>query len=84
MSFNTCDVNSLTYELDDAGHHWALHLTEAKPLYHFTEMARYYVVFNGKTPEIYQSWHECSKHVLRVRNAIYKKYSNYEQAIRDF
>ena len=47
-------------------------------------MAGYYVVFNGKAPGIYQSWHECSKHVLGVRNAIYKKYSKYDQAIRDF
>ena len=33
---------------------------------------------------IYQSWHECSKHLLGVRNAIYKKYSNYDQAIRAY
>ena len=47
-------------------------------------MAVYYVVSNGKAPRIYLSWQECSKHVLGVRNAIYKKYSNYDQAVRDF
>ena len=47
-------------------------------------MAAYYVVFNGKAPGIYQGWHECSKHVLGVRNAIYKKYRNYDHAVRDF
>ena len=40
--------------------------------------------FNGKAPRIYLSWQECSKHVLSVRNAIYKMYSNYEQVVRDF
>jgi len=53
-------------------------------LFHFTEMVAYYVVFNGKAPGIYLSWLECSKHVLGVRNAIYKKYSNYEQVVRDY
>ena len=53
-------------------------------MFHFTEMVAYYVVFNGKAPGIYLSWLECSKHVLGVRNAIYKKYSNYEQVVRDF
>jgi viroplasmin and RNaseH domain-containing protein len=47
-------------------------------------MARCYVVFYGKTPGIYLTWHEYNKQVLRIRNAIYKKYSNYEQAVRDF
>jgi hypothetical protein len=47
-------------------------------------MVGYYVVFNGKARGIYQSWHECSKHILGVRNAIYKKYSNYDQVVRDF
>ena len=42
------------------------------------------MVFYGKTPGIYLTWHECSKQVLGVRNAIYKKYSNYEQVVRDF
>ena len=29
------------------------------------------------------TWHECSQHVLGYKNAIYKKYSNYEHAVRD-
>ena len=47
-------------------------------------MAVYYVVFNGNAPGIYLSWQGCSKHVLGVRNVIYKKYSNYAQAVRDY
>ena len=47
-------------------------------------MAGYYVVFNGKAPGIYLSWQDYSKHVLGVRNAIYKKYSTYEQVVRDY
>ena len=47
-------------------------------------MAVYYVVFNGNAPGIYLSWQGCSKHVLGVRNVIYKKYINYEQAVRDY
>jgi len=47
-------------------------------------MVAYYVVFNGKAPGIYLSWQDYSKHVLGVRNAIYKKYSNYDQAIRAY
>ena len=43
-----------------------------------------YVVFYGKTPGIYLTWHDCSKQVLGVKNAIYKKYSNYEQVVRDY
>ena len=30
------------------------------------------------------SWHEASKHVLGLKNAIHKKYNNYEHALRDF
>jgi viroplasmin and RNaseH domain-containing protein len=43
-----------------------------------------YVVFYGKKPRIYNSWHEASEHVLGVRNAIHKKYNNYDHALRDF
>ena len=38
----------------------------------------------GKKPRIYVSWHECSEQVLGFKNAIYKKYNNYEHALRDF
>jgi viroplasmin and RNaseH domain-containing protein len=43
-----------------------------------------YVVFKGKKSGIYMSWHECSEQVLVVKNAIHKKYNNYEHALRDF
>ena len=33
---------------------------------------------------IYVSWHECSEQVFGFKNAIYKKYNNYEHALRDF
>ena len=43
-----------------------------------------YVVFNGKKPGIYMSWHECSEQVLGFKNVIHKKYNNYDHALRDF
>ena len=43
-----------------------------------------YVVFNGKKPRIYMSWHEASEHVLGFKNSIHKKYNNYDHALRDF
>ena len=42
------------------------------------------MVFHGKQPGIYHTWHECSEQVLNVKNARHKKYSSYEQAVRDF
>jgi hypothetical protein len=50
----------------------------------FTEMAGYYVIFNGKAAGIYSSWRECAKHVLGVSNAIYQKYKTYDEAVREF
>ena len=47
-------------------------------------MSPYYVVFKGKNPRVYLTWHECSEQVLGFKNVIYKKCSNYEQAISDF
>ena len=47
-------------------------------------MAPCYVVFHGKQPGIYHTWYECSEQVLGVQNARHKKYSSYEQAVRDF
>ena len=41
-------------------------------------MGSCYVVFNGKKPGIYMSWHEASEHVLGFKNAIDKKYNNYD------
>jgi hypothetical protein len=47
-------------------------------------MGTCYVVFKGKNPGVYLTWHECSKQVLGFKNTIYKKYSSYEQAVVDF
>ena len=47
-------------------------------------MAPCYVVFEGYTPGIYFTWHECSLQVLGYSNARYKKYQNYEQALHDY
>jgi hypothetical protein len=43
-----------------------------------------YVVFEGKKPGIYFSWYECAKVVLRDSGAIYQKYNNYDDTLRDF
>jgi hypothetical protein len=47
-------------------------------------MVGYYVIFNGDHPRIYKSWAECSRLVLGVRGARYKKYSTFEEALREF
>ena len=43
-----------------------------------------YVVFKGKKPKIYMTWHEWNEQVLGFKNAIYKKYNNYDIAVSDF
>ena len=48
------------------------------------EMGPCYVVFKGKKPGIYMAWHECSEQVCGVKNAIYKKYNNYDIVWSDF
>jgi hypothetical protein len=30
------------------------------------------------------TWHECSQHVLGVEGSVYKKYNDYDRAVRDF
>ena len=40
----------------------------------------FYAVRFGKTPGIYTSWEECKKQVIGVKEAIYKKFSNKNQA----
>jgi len=47
-------------------------------------MAPCYVVFEGYTPGIYFTWHECSLQVFGYKNARYKKYQNYEQALHHY
>jgi viroplasmin and RNaseH domain-containing protein len=43
-----------------------------------------YVVFYRKKLGIYMSWHEASEHVFGFKNAIHKKYNNYDHSLRDF
>ena len=47
-------------------------------------MAPCYVVFEGRIPRIYWTWHECSLQVLGYSDARYKKYKNYDQALLDY
>ena len=47
-------------------------------------MAPCYVVFESYNPGIYFTWHECSLQVLGYKNARYKKYQNYEQALHHY
>lgn len=41
---------------------------------------RYYVVWNGKTPGIYQSWDECKEQIYGYNNAQYKSFPSIEEA----
>ena len=47
-------------------------------------MSPCYVVFEGRIPGIYWTWHECSLQVLGYSDARYKKYKNYDQALLDY
>ena len=47
-------------------------------------MAPCYVIFTGKKPGIYNTWHECSEQVLGFKKARFMKYKNYDEAVRDF
>lgn len=47
-------------------------------------MAPCYVVFEGRIPRIYMTWHECTLQVLGFSNASYMKYQNYDQAVHDY
>ncbi len=42
--------------------------------------SNYYVVKKGFTPGIYESWDDCKSQVNGYNGAIYKKFSNYEEA----
>ena len=43
-------------------------------------MSKYYVVKVGKSPGIYQDWVECFKNISGYKNAVFKKFSNIEDA----
>jgi hypothetical protein len=47
-------------------------------------MVHCYVVFKGKKPQIYMTWHECSEHVIGVEGSVYKKYNDFDRAVSDF
>ena len=40
----------------------------------------YYAVKKGRTPGIYMTWDDCKKQVMGYSGAIYKKFSNLEEA----
>ena len=48
------------------------------------EMCAWYVVLKGYKSDVYPSWAQCSKQVMGYREAVYKKYKSYEQAIANF
>ncbi|XP_073032319.1 uncharacterized protein [Primulina eburnea] len=47
-------------------------------------MEKTYVVFNGRTPGVYERWEEAQAQVNGFRGACYKGYSNKEKALRAF
>ena len=53
-------------------------------LFHFRGNGPFLCCFQGNKPGIYMAWHECSEQVLGIKNAIYKKYNNYDIALSDF
>lgn len=48
---------------------------------HTHTMQSFYVVWVGKQPGIYTSWGECELQTKSVRNAKFKKYSSYSEAL---
>lgn len=45
---------------------------------------RYYVVWNGVEPGIYQSWNECEAQIKGVKQALYKSFDNLADAERAY
>lgn len=45
---------------------------------------RFYVVWVGRTPGIYQTWNDAREQVLSYPGACYKGFDSYEQALRAF
>ena len=41
----------------------------------------YYAVKNGRNPGIYNTWAECEKEVKGFKEAKYKKFKSYEEAV---
>ena len=45
---------------------------------------RFYVVWNGLTPGIYNSWDECQEQIKGVKQALYKSFDTLEEAERAY
>lgn len=45
---------------------------------------RFYVVWNGVTPGIYDSWNECSAQIKGVKQALYKSFGTRDEAERAY
>lgn len=46
--------------------------------------SKYYVVWRGIVPGIYQTWEECQRQVIGVQGATYKSYPTIEEAVQAF
>jgi ribonuclease HI len=46
--------------------------------------SKYYVVWNGVKPGIYNTWEDCQRQITGFEKARYKSYDNYESAILSF
>ena len=45
---------------------------------------KYYVVWKGHAPGIYDSWEECKQHIEGYKGALYKSYNSKDAAIKAF
>ena len=45
---------------------------------------KYYVVWRGKNPGIYESWDDCKEQITGYKNAQYKSFSSRDEAKRAF
>ncbi|XP_019236957.1 PREDICTED: uncharacterized protein LOC109217187 [Nicotiana attenuata] len=46
--------------------------------------SKVYVVFRGKRPGLYNSWHRCAPMVIGVKGSIFKAFKTYDEAIAAF
>ncbi|XP_019240594.1 PREDICTED: ribonuclease H-like [Nicotiana attenuata] len=46
--------------------------------------SKVYVVFRGKRPGLYNSWHQCALMVIGVKGSIFKAFKTYDEAIAAF
>ncbi|MBO8589784.1 RNase H1/viroplasmin domain-containing protein, partial [Staphylococcus aureus] len=45
---------------------------------------KYYVVYNGREPGIYNSWPECHQQVDRYSSNCHRSYKGYDEAVRSY